>query len=199
MKRFDCIEPVDLDLIFRFMCNTYRTSFWCFWNDSEVYLVLCISNKVGFRKNDEVQDNRSVSSRISDKGVSIIFSLKQEVGALVEALKLFRVGLTFNLLVHNSVIEKLLNIFVFSWWNDAFWMIHLVHIVWCLCRKNLSASFTSRLTSRSEEILTLRSSWIVAATMSRSGSWFSCWGNTRTLWRYLHLITPLWTMRVGHL
>lgn len=40
MKRFDCIEPVDLDLIFRFMCNTYRTSFWCFWNDSEVYLVL---------------------------------------------------------------------------------------------------------------------------------------------------------------
>lgn len=59
-------------------------------------------NKVTFSKIDENQDNRSVcngSPSSSEKsGATIIFSLKNEIGGLVKALKLFQVGLSFKVL-----------------------------------------------------------------------------------------------------
>lgn len=51
-------------------------------------------------KTDENQDNRSVSTRETtspEKGnTTIVFSLKNEVGSLVEALKVFQVGVYFK-------------------------------------------------------------------------------------------------------
>ena len=59
-------------------------------------------NKVTFNKSDENQDKRSISTgrpTSSQKSVAtIIFSLKNEVGGLVKALKLFQVCVSFKVL-----------------------------------------------------------------------------------------------------
>ena len=59
-------------------------------------------NKVTFNKSDENQDKRSISTgrpTSSQKSVAtIIFSLKNEVGGLVKALKLFQVRVSFKVL-----------------------------------------------------------------------------------------------------
>ncbi len=58
--------------------------------------------QVTFSKLAENQDNRSISTGRptgSEKGVAtIIFSLKNEVGGLIKALKLFQVGVLFKVL-----------------------------------------------------------------------------------------------------
>lgn len=55
--------------------------------------------KVEFSKTDDNWDKKGVSTegpKSSDKGgATIMFSLKNEIGGLVRALKLFQVGVTF--------------------------------------------------------------------------------------------------------
>lgn len=53
-------------------------------------------NKSAFSNIDENKDNKSVSG---EKGrAAIVFSLKNEIGGLVKALKLFQVIMFFNYL-----------------------------------------------------------------------------------------------------
>lgn len=68
-------------------------------------------NKVTFSKIDEDQDNRSISTgrpSRSEKGIAtIIFSLKNEVGGLVKALKLFQVGVSFPAVCNMHALASL--------------------------------------------------------------------------------------------
>ena len=58
-------------------------------------------NKVTFSKIDENQVNKSVcnGSRASSEksGATIIFSLKNEIGGLIKALKFFQVSVSFEI------------------------------------------------------------------------------------------------------
>lgn len=57
-------------------------------------------NKVAFPKIDENKDNKTDQDNktaSSERGrAAIVFSLKNEVGGLVKALKLFQVGLIYS-------------------------------------------------------------------------------------------------------
>lgn len=147
-------------------------------------------------------DNRTVSSSFGRGSTTIIFTLKNEVGGLIKALKLFQVRFHFLYVDTDMVFSEDacdwpgMNV-IRSFYSIFFGCV-CVCVCLCVCvrRKNTSTSSTSSPGSPNEGIQTLRSLWTATPTTSSSRSSPSCSGSTRTSWRSRRSTAPLYPRTV---